>query len=609
MESLGTDIKELNEALRSQESVILEEDGFWFIEGSLKKNIRSILNLEDNRILKNANSLIQMLDKLESIPLKIPDKKSFDFHGILEMTHLVLTDLKKIHSFDAVKVRNLLRCRYVALRYRLEGAMGGINKSHLSKNLWHKLVEIADVWKKKQKIYADISLNEHEISRLQQSAVYPEFIDLLTADSHLMNKFMKWIIRDNINPGPFIEYPAAQERISDSHLSGRIGRLGGEQLKIKKIGIENWQQKILTLPFEGFDQSILDGKSIIVFPGNLGLTVEEVFDVFKNKNKGVGELEFMADGIVSWNVQRLGRWQVHLGDRELIDITQRTWWKQMPVFERLTKKQAEDRYNRRMDDKQWIVAACASRGSLTLDYNSSHAFLEVAIPSGHDEYSIYNFGKFATYFPGTILDSMTFFCTTAIATIAYPDENVYYTHRQHANFAFAITPEEGFKLMDSIRGDIQHARDRNLVYQIESENCAKWTYEKLVDTLGAHRVPNLFLMPLLDTEPAGVVHHVFKMIRNMPSAAHVPVLTLLHKPLGAHKGVWVYENGKTVHKSLDKHEFWKTGMVFLPALLHKHVEAQRGSVPYQDVRVFQSLPTPAPQQKDKWPPPPMVPAM
>lgn len=610
MEFSGNDIQALNEAIKNQDSVILEEDGFWFVEGSLKKNIRSILSLEENRIRSNANSLIKLLDKLESIPLEIHDHNTFDYQGILETAHLILTDLKKYPSSESVKSRNLLRRRYVALRYRLEGVMGGITKAHLSQHLWHKLVEIAGVWKRKQAIYTDIVLSEREISRLKQSAVYPEFVDLLTSDSHLMTKFMKWIIRDNINPGPFIEYPAAQERISHSHLSGRIGRMGGEQLKIQKIGIEKWQQKILTLPFEGVDRSILNTKSIIVFQGNLGLTLEEVFDVFKNKNKGVGELEYMADGIVSWNVHRLGRWQVNTGDWELIDISQRTWWRQMPVFERLTRKQAENRYHRPLDDSQWVVAACASRGSPTLDYNSSHAFLEVAIPSGYDEYAIYDFGKFATYFPGSVLDSMTFFCTTSIATIAYPDENVFYTHRQHANFAFPITPEEGFKLMDSIRGDIQQARDRNLVYQIESDNCAKWVYEKLVDALGSHRVPNLFLMPLLDSEPVGVVNHVFKMIKNMPAKAHVPILTLLHKPLGAHKGVWVQENGKLVHKSLDKHEFWKTGMVFLPALLHKRVEleAQQGIIPYQEVKVYQAIPQPVIYPKNKWPPPPMVPA-
>lgn len=608
MEFSSVDIKTLNEALKSQEPVILESDGFWFVEGSLKQRIRLILNLEENRIRSNAKSLTALLDKLETVPLKIKEKhQNFDYRGILETAHILLNQLKPFHTSDTVIIRNELRRRYIGLRYRLEGAMGGIVKAHLSQHLWHKLVEIAEVWKKKQKIYADASLNEREIKRLKQSGAYPEFIDLLTADSHLMSKFMKWIMRDNINPAPFIEYPAAQERISKSHLSGRIGRLGGEHLKIVKSGIEEWEQKILTLPFEGRDQSILNPQSVIVFPGNLGLTLEEVFDVFKNKNKGVGELEFMADGIVSWNVHRLGRWQVHKGDWELIDITLRTWWKQMPVFERLTKQEAENRYSRRLDDTQWMVAACASRGSMTLDYNSSHAFLEVAIPSGEDEYSVYTFGKFATYFPGSALDYMTFFCTTGLATVAYPDENVYYTHRQHANYAFAISPEEGFKLMDSIRHDIKLSRDRNFVYQIESENCAKWTHEKLVAALGASRVPNLFVMPLLDTEPNGVVNHVFKFIKTLPVGAHIPILTFLHKPLGANKGVWIQENGQKIYKSLDSHEFWQTGKVFLPAMLHKQKEHElkHGFVPYPEAEKYK----PAAQHESGWPPPPMVPVV
>lgn len=606
MEMLDDEIQEFNKAMKDQKPVVLEEDGFWYVEGSLKQQIRTILNLEENRIRSNAISLSKMLDRLESIPLHLRKaNQTFDYKSILESARIILTQMKAFNTRETVKARNGLRRRFIGLRYRLEGILGGIHKSHLSVHLWHKLVEIAEVWKKKQHIYADNALNNREIKRLKQSGVYPEFIDLLTTDDHLMNTFMKWIIRDNINPTPFIEYPASQELISKSHLSGRIGRLGGEQLKVQKIGIEQWEQKLLTLPFEGKDHSILDTKSIIVFPGNLGLTVEEVFDVFKHKNKTVGELEFMADGIVSWNVHRLGRWQVHLGDWALIDISQRAWWRQMPVFEKLTKEEAVNRYNRRLDDVQWVVAACASRGSKTLDYNSSHAHIEVAIPTGENEFSIYNFGKLATYFPGSVFDSMTFFCTTTLATVAYPDENVFYTHRQHANFAFTVTPEEGFRLMDAIKEDIQKSRDRNFVYQIESDNCAKWTHETLVKALGEKRVPNLFVMPLLDSEPKGLVNHIFKFIKTLPTGAHVPVLTLLHKPLGASKGVWIHENGQKIYKSLDNHEFWKTGKVFLPAMLHKQKELElvHGFIPYAHSEL---LHTPS-VRKSNLPPPPMLP--
>jgi hypothetical protein len=283
----------------------------------------------------------------------------------------------------------------------------------------------------------------------------------------------------------------------------------------------------------------------------------------------------------------------------------------MPVFERLTKHEVEVRYGRRLDDTQWMVAACASRGTMTLDYNSSHAFLEVAIPRSKNDYTIYSFGKFATYFPGTALDHIFFFSTTEYATVGSPDENEFYTHRQLANFAFAVNPEEGFRLMDAIRRDIQLSRERNFVYQIESENCAKWVYEKLIEVLGAPRVPNLFVMPLLESEPSGAVGHVFRFIKNMPEAVHIPILTFLHKPLGAHKGVWVKENGIAVHKSLDKHEFWKTGHVYMPALLHqqKALEQIHGYIPSKDLVIANKKVAVQPQErhKNQWPPPPMVP--
>ncbi|MEM1283657.1 MAG: hypothetical protein AAGG81_08910, partial [Chlamydiota bacterium] len=76
----------------------------------------------------------------------------------------------------------------------------------------------------------------------------------------------------------------------------------------------------------------------------------------------------------------------------------------------------------------------------------------------------------------------------------------------------------------------------------------------------------------LDTEPQGPVASIFNCIKKLPECMQTRVLTFCHFFLGASKQTWIIENGMVVCKSLTRHEFWKNGVVYLPALLHKKVE-------------------------------------
>ena len=108
-----------------------------------------------------------------------------------------------------------------------------------------------------------------------------------------------------------------------------------------------------------------------------------------------------------------------------------------------------------------------------------------------------------------------------VCTIAYPDENEFYSHRHTVYHSFVVEEEEGLRFMDSIKKDIRLSREGNFVYQIESDNCAKWTQEKLENELGQHRVPNLYKMSLLDTEPQGFVSNIFDLIKKLPKTFQV----------------------------------------------------------------------------------------
>jgi hypothetical protein len=385
-----------------------------------------------------------------------------------------------------------------------------------------------------------------------------------------------WAIRDGISILPFIAYPRIQKKIVLSGLNGRIGRMGGGSLKIQKV--RNGQhptgvlEKVLTLPFEGRQLSILDDRRIVLFRGNYALTIGEIFEAFKNKKYEPGNLEFMAEGIINWNDHFCGWWYEDAQRYQVIDLSQREWWKQLPLHEILTLKQARKKYGSYLDGRQWNCTTIATRLTSTLDPENSHAYTSVAIPLGDSSYAVYPFGKYAFQFPSTFLAAVKNLGETVDATVAYPDENVYYTHRQRARLSFALSEEQGKAYMESIKRDMVLSRQGNFVYQIESENCAKWTQNKIEEILGNSHVPNLFQIAYLDLEPQGFLALMFTIVKSLPARWQIPITTFLHLPLGAYKGRWIWEDGKRVWKSLTHHSFWQDTVLYHPAVLHRQQE-------------------------------------
>ncbi len=159
-----------------------------------------------------------------------------------------------------------------------------------------------------------------------------------------------------------------------------------------------------------------------------------------------------------------------------------------------------------------------------------------------------------------------------------PDENIFYTNRQFKRECFVLEHSEGLNLMALVKKDIQNARKKNFVYQITSENCAKWVHERIEAIIGSHRMPNLFRLPILETTPAGPVGVLFDTIKKLPSFMHFFVVTRMHLIGGAFIGMEVEENGRLIKRTLHTHEFFDTAVVYLPALLH---ERNRSRMPQE----------------------------
>lgn len=552
------------------------------------KEIILFLGLTEKRHIKMAKESIKSLDAFEASPIPFGSKDSLLLANIRyqlnfseALHHFMQADIKE----EAKKIRNELLRRILGLKYRLEMVNGGLDKNPPQFDKINRLAELAAQWKTSQIAISDKEISSKDLNKFQEISQYGDLTNLILQDSAIREAFFIWSIRDKNEINAFVEFPATQMKIVECGISARIGKINPHCLKISKERNESDEIfKVMTLPFEGREYSILNDSLTITFKNEYTLTVRQIFQMFYDKNYRVGNLEFFQNGINNWNNHHLGPWNPAKGDFDSLDVNQPGWWQLLPLMEVLTLEKAKARYGNHLNGINWNMAVTASRLNQSLSYENTHAYLELAIPVGNDQYSIYDFGKFAFIFPSSFWEGLATFCYNAYATIAYPDENIFYTHRQHVQQSYEITPEQGFQCMEIIRKDILLSREGSLVFQIESENCAKWTYLILIAILGPEKVPNLFQLPLVYTEPAGAISLLFAILRPLPPAVQTFILNVMHLPFGARKNTYIIENGKRVGLSLEKHHFWRTSEVFLPALLHKQIESGKLS-PIQPLSV------------------------
>lgn len=565
MQNINNTLIDFIDAIKRNESLSLTREGSWCRRSFFNRFTIKLFRREERAKINFLEAFLFCLDRLEQIPVQFTSPPSPLFPLWLAAARAI--ELSFTRPTEKLKpYLTELRRRVIGLLYRLERRNGGVDKQEINLILLEKLSKVAEKWKLSQKIFWEAALSPRDFHKLQEASRYPEFVKLLLADETLCIPFFEWTLRDGIDCGPFIEFPSMQQLIVSSRLNGRIGRLGGEQIKVLRIRNE----KHLTLKIEGSDISILDETKEIVLSGNYRLTIKQILEIFKNKNFHVGNLECFAEGIINWNTHCLGQWNPESELYKVIDLDEAKWWEQLPIFELLTIEEAVKRYGNHLNGKNWNLSAKASREYLTLNFDKTHAYLELAIPVESNYYAIYDFGKFATRFPANQWETAFTISVSVPATIAYPDENVFYTQRQHVGYSFCMTPEQGRKYMDSIKEDILLGREGNIVFQIESENCGKWIQTKLEEQLGKEKIPNLYQMPLVNAQPEGILKYGWQLIRLLPKGWQSRILALCHLPLGAWKGCWVVDkNYQKQWKSLTQSSYWRDGLVYLPAYLHE----------------------------------------
>lgn len=560
-------------ALENDEVVSVKRSGVWTKHPHwFPRRIKSLLE-EFTHLLDSIESVPLLLDKTYRFQVKVlsVQAKYLDSAIALESYALRHRFPKSHPSFHRFKLRVL------ALLYRLEE----LAPSELDLALYDTLLVKAQEWKKKEISFWHTNLEFHEENLLKKTCEHSKYVREVLRQPKTLNYFFKWVLRDRLPLEPLIEYPNMIEKLQKSLMIGRISRHGGKILKIKEVPVSpgsSTVEKMLTLPFEGTDTNILDPYKKFTFRGEYTLSVGEVLNSFAKKKTTPGNLELMKDGIINWNTNKLAYWDALEKCYVAIDLLCDEWWNQLPDFEIITAKQARAKYGAQLDGENWNFSIRASREDHSLNFENCHSYLEIAIPLDRDHYKIFDFGKFSTRFPKNDWEKLWIFSVFTPAVIAYPDENIFYTHRQHVNYSNIVTAVEGYAIMDLIKDDMLEARKGNLFFQIESENCGKWIHGVLSKALTEERVPNYFKLALFETEPKGVVKWIFDTLKKLPNRIGTRLLTYLHLILGGWRGVWYKSpEGKSSFKNLVATDFWNDTVVYLPAMLHHKYQKEHAS--------------------------------
>lgn len=564
MSFILSNIQAFSQALKNV-PVICTFEGYWSSISPAVQQAQAMIGVDKHRLIKIAKVFAQCLDDLEKVSTS-SGKTQEDLLACVDAAETIQLALEKTKSERAVRWSRQLKSRVVAFQTRNQLS----EKMAPGKELVDKVNALASEWKKNSHVREREGLDTLDIARLKKIEDNGAFIEQLTVDTDLRNRFFNWVLRDRIDPEPFIEFPATCQRLTQARLAHRIGFYGGGDLKVKDVEMpEGEMRRDLTLPMGEKEVSLLDDRLVVHLEKEYELTVGQVFETFVNRQWEIGNIEYFKDGISNWNPKHLGPYDPNTKKYEQIDFAKESWWEHLPVVEELPVEEASRRYGLPLDGNQWAMVVRAAREQEDDTPIGVHGWLQVAIPI-NGKYRIFDFGKYSQEFPKTWYEYIDMTVNTVPAAIVYPDEAAFSMDRQHIWHAVMATAEEGQKLLSSIQGDVERAEDRNLAFQFLADNCVKWAWTKANEAAGDVKMPpEVVQMNFTDLRPTGVLGRFFNTIRLLPSKLQRVVLTIFVTLLGAWKGMRIkHLDGTAERVSLLSGVPWKEGgKLFCPIQL------------------------------------------
>lgn len=537
--------------------------------------IHRLIYFENSRLKSLGRECQHLLDKIEKVPTifspdenKTAEQKRY-YSALLKTTNLVTSILSLSKSKGVKNQLEMVMQRVAGLKYRIEAANGGLDRVAVDPLLTGQLSAAALQWKQNHPLIVKKEITEQEIKKLEDTSTYQEFARLLLSSQPMQEAFFSLLLRDNNDVAQLVEFPATSARLKSCYLASRVGKIVGSYQIRKEEKEEGVVEKVVTLPFFTRNKtehiSILDESRVVELDDRMGgtksFTINQIFNVFAMKNREIGDLEILKDGIMYWNCYQLGS----------IDLTCDEWWKQLPLIEEITKEQMEQRVDEALNPGEWVVFAKSSRTTPDLDLDGRHGYLEVAIPTEDGKYRVYPFGIFPhILFPTSILELVTFLGMTNRAKIGYPDANFFYSHRQQASHPMRLLPDEAQAFMKNLQKELIKSRYGHLIFQFGAENCAYWA-QIILNTIVAKK-HNFFKIDYVKSYPLNpLLKKIFGFFRSLPNFCRNSAIAVVDRCFGTARGIWVLENRqrvfKTHHTSHVRNEF----VIYQPGYLHQQI--------------------------------------
>jgi hypothetical protein len=540
------------------------------------KSIYELFNYEGKKLNSIGAECCNLLDRIEKLPIKfgcneyqIEEQKQY-YTACIKTAKTIISLLSSSKSQQVKTSLDDLIYRVTGLQYRIEGINGGKDKTSIDLALIEKLSKIAVDWKINEPLIVNKSINADDIKILEQISTYPEFVEVLFENKSLQKTFFNWALRDGNNIDHFIQYPAMAARLKSSYLASRVGRLGKYLIQKQVKENSEVQEKVFVLPFYRKGQkteyiSLMDESKEVEIQDYLGnnksFTIKKVLNVFSNKNNEIGELEFFRDGIMLWNSHKLGG----------IDLTREEWWKQLPILKEIDHENIEKLACSEVKIGEWVVFAKSSRTTPDMDLDLRHGFMEIAIPTEKGTYLICPFGNFPESFPNTWLDVLLFLGNTFRAKISFPDENFFYTHRQHASMPMILSHEVAIKFMKNLQKELIQAKHGHKIFQFGAENCAYWS--QYVLSMIESLKHNFYETDYVKSYPLNpLLKWIFRFFRTLPLVIRNQAIYAVDILFGSYRGVWVFENRKKVFKSHKMSPVRNRCIICQPAHLHHQIQ-------------------------------------
>lgn len=582
MQTIATNSKEFVEKIQQGYWIECNNCGQWWTVGFVRRWIRWLREGDQARIDVMTRTFTNFLDHLEKSHPTLVKNSSGSAYINCGTAILKQTESKK-------NVRSIeLAAKVIALKYRMGSSRGGIDPVFKGE-LREKLQEQALVWKGSQALYVKKELTEKEKERLAEVCRYEEYVNLLLKNESaaMRDVFFKWVLRDGGDVDAIVQFPNVVARLRRVYLHPRLGHFGVNIYEDKKDS-----GKDCTIPIEVEENgeiivkrySLLNENQEVVLRNNYRLTIAQIFADFKKRTMEPGNFEFLGrrllengtllePALINYNSLQCGSYDANtksfkkIFDNEGKFESQKNGLpKQILPLDIVTKEQLEEVYGKQdIPQNGALLVRRATRENTSLDFVGCHAFSDLIVPEEGDKFAIYSFGKYTDKWPQTIWQKLTFLGSTHKARLASPDENQFYSHRQHAMETYVLNEEETKAYIQRIVNKLRKSEEGNWYYQFLGKNCA-YDVDRSICKINKDR-ETVFEASLGEVQPTNKgCQHWFQLMTNTGWVGKIS-RKISRFFLGTWAGIHIKKKSESTRtfKSVSRFPQFKDDKIFLPS--------------------------------------------